>query len=295
VATELLNLSPSMRRDEARRELAAALAGAGIESAELDARIFVCAGLGITHAAFIGEPGLPIGSAAKVIEAYARRRLTHEPVSRILGYRDFWDARFEITSAVLDPRPETETLVDTVLGVLKGRLQEPLWLLDLGVGSGAILAALLHSLPKSFGVGLDVSAEACAVARRNFANLGLTERSSVACGNWTAALRGSFDVIVANPPYIIRNEIGGLAREVRDYDPHLALDGGDDGLAAYRRIIPDLRRLLSPHGYAAVEIGSGQSPDVSEIFRAAGFEGLSITHDLAGHDRVVLAELSAKG
>jgi release factor glutamine methyltransferase len=294
-ARAALEIAASMGREEARRLLARAFAAAAIESPELDARVLLCAALGIDHASLIADPGHPLGERAELVGTFASRRLRREPVSRILGYKEFWGARFSIGSAVLDPRPDTETLVEAVLDQVAGGRGGELRILDLGVGSGAILCALLQALPLSFGVGVDISPEACAIAQGNLARQGLSRRGSILCGDWTSPLRGAFDFIASNPPYVGRGEIAELAPEVRIYDPCIALDGGGDGLFAYRRIIPALAPLLAPEGMAAFEFGCGQRESVANLLRGAGLAEVAIRRDLAGRERVILAKVAGEG
>jgi release factor glutamine methyltransferase len=277
------------RRDEARLGLARALAAAGIDSADLDARVLLCGALGIGHLDLIREPSVPLGERAAILCHFAERRMNREPVSKILGYRDFWDIRIGVSAHVLDPRPDTEILVEAVLSHGASLSQQPLRLLDLGVGSGAILCALLRGFPGSLGLGIDLSPKACVTARENLAALGLLGRGQIACGNWTEALTGQFNVIVSNPPYIPSSEIAGLEREVRDHDPHLSLDGGDDGLVAYRQIIPRLPQLLTVPGLVAFEFGPAQTAPVARMLEAMGFCNIQAICDLAGRERILLA------
>jgi release factor glutamine methyltransferase len=279
---------PAVARSAAQRALARALAEGGIESAEIDARVLLCAALGILHADLVRDPHRPLGQAAATVASFAARRLRREPVSRIIGEREFWEARFKINSAVLDPRPATETLVEAVLDFAVRRPSEKWRILDLGTGSGAILCSLLRSLPGSSGIGVDISPGACVTARDNLAALGLARRGLIICGDWTHALRWPFDVIVSNPPYIMRSHIGRLTAEVRDYDPHLALDGGEDGLAAYREIIPASRDLLAPGGLIALEIGGGQRLGVESLLADAFHAPVEAGLDLDGQWRVVM-------
>jgi release factor glutamine methyltransferase len=280
---------PDLPRGGAQSRASQLFAAAGIESAALDARLLLCAALGIDHAVLVRDPGLPLGAGAERLPGFVSRRLRHEPVSRILGHREFWGLAFKITPAVLDPRADTEILVETVLAAFAARRHEPLRLLDLGTGSGAILAALLTELPSAFGVGLDRSFAACRIARENLASLGLAARGHVVQGSWAGTLRGPFDIIVSNPPYIPAGDLELLARDVRDYDPRAALDGGRDGLEPYRLIIPSLPPLLAPGGFVAFEIGATQGEPVSALLRASGLGAPNIKTDLAGHDRVVFA------
>jgi release factor glutamine methyltransferase len=283
-----IRFDPNSSRSEARRQLTKLLTG--IDNAALDARLLLCAALGIDHTVLIGNPDRPIGAtAAAALAKLARRRLKREPASRVLGRREFWGLEFALSPAVLDPRADTEILVEAVIDELASRREMPLRVLDLGIGSGAILAALLHHFPNGFGVGIDISETACRVARGNLASLGLARRAGIVCGDWASPLRGTFDAIVSNPPYIASRELERLAPEVRDHDPKLALDGGEDGLDAYRIIVPGLAQLAAREGFVALEIGAGQAAGVGQILKSYGFAGWVIRRDLAGHDRVVVA------
>ena len=275
-------------RDAVRR-----LRAAGVDGAEGDARILLLAATGLDRVALIRDPDLPVTpEAALRLEAWLARRADREPVSRILGRRDFWGLGLVVTPDVLDPRPDTETLVAAVLDGLGARRGAPLRLLDLGTGSGAILCALLAELPAATGWALDRSAGACGVARRNLAAHGFAARSLVIRGDWAAALApGAFDAVVSNPPYIESAVIPGLDRDVREHDPLAALDGGPDGLAAYRLLAADLPRLLAPGGIAAFEVGRGQDGDVAGLMRAAGLAGITTHPDLAGIARVVMGRV----
>lgn len=279
-----------MPRGEAQRNLARALAGSGIESAQIDARVLLCAALEIEHAELICESASPLGAAgAEALQAFAMRRLRREPVARITGFREFWRSQFQIGPAVLDPRPETEALIEAVLERAKEHPRKAWRILDLGTGSGAILCSLLLSLPGSFGIGVDISPAACETARANVDSLELSQRGLIVCGNWAQALGGRFDLIVSNPPYVASRELRVLAPEVRDYDPRLALDGGEDGLSAYREIIPRLPELLAPGGLAAVEIGARQKSHVEALMQEALGPEVESHLDLGGRWRVVVA------
>ena len=285
---------PAASIDATRREGVETLRRAGIDQPQLDARLLVGAACGLDHAGLVREGGRRLGEqAGSALAAMLSRRLAREPVSRILGRREFWGLSFAVTPDVLDPRPETEGLVGSVLDALGGRRAAPLRLLDLGTGSGAILAALLHELPEAFGIGLDRSPRACAVAAGNLRALGLGARAGVVCGSWTTSLAGTFDAIVSNPPYIPSRELAGLAAEVRDHDPDVALDGGWDGLDAYRALLPGLCDHLAPGGVAAVECGWDQGDDVATLCREAGLAGVIVYRDLAGHQRVVLGSMQS--
>ena len=274
---------------QALRRATLALAGAGIASPEVDARLLLCAAAGLDRAALIRDPDLPLGSQAEAqFSALLERRLAREPVSRILGFREFWGLNLRLTPDVLDPRPDTETLVEAVLEAVKGRLSHPWRILDLGTGSGAILCALLHDLPDARGWAVDRSASACRVAQSNLAACGLAGRSLVLQGDWGSALAGeSFDIVVSNPPYIETAAIAGLDRDVREHDPLPALDGGADGLAAYRLLTADLPRLLAPDGIAAFEVGQGQDAAALALMADAGLTDLAMRRDLSGIARVV--------
>jgi release factor glutamine methyltransferase len=284
-----LDFVPAQPRGTALGALVRTLRESGIDSPEIDGWVLLCSALGIDHASLVRDPECPLGPGAGRLSAFTARRLRREPVSRIIGHRDFWQARFKIARDVLDPRPETETLVEAVLGYAARHTRKNWRVLDLGTGSGAILCSLLQSLPGSFGVGVDVSPAACAVARGNLAALGLAARGLIVCGSWADALGGCFDIIVSNPPYVASGAIAGLEPEVRDYDPRLALDGGEDGLAAYREIIPALPRLLAPGGVIALELGAGQHHSVISLVREQFKAPVEVKLDLDGHKRVILA------
>jgi release factor glutamine methyltransferase len=220
------------------------------------------------------------------LETLIERRARREPVSHILGVKGFWKVLLRVTPDVLTPRPETETILDVVLPDLPAGRRVSV--LDLGVGSGAILLAILAERSNAVGLGVDVSEEALAVARENAANLGLAGRAALLRGDWTSGLASaSFDLVVSNPPYIPSADIAGLAPEVRDHEPRLALDGGLDGLDAYRQLAPEILRVLKPGGRFAVEIGFDQGPAVMALFAGAGAEGVRLVRDLADRDRVV--------
>jgi release factor glutamine methyltransferase len=283
------DFEPAMARGAGQRSLVRALAKGGIESAQIDARVLLCAALGIEHADLVRNPDCPLGPGAATVASFVARRLKREPVSRIIGHRDFWRARFKIGPAVLDPRHATETLIEAVLDYAARSPRENWRILDLGTGSGAILCSLLQSLPGSVGTGIDISRGACMIARDNLAGLGLAQRGLIVQGDWTRALRGPFDMIVSNPPYVVRGEIARLTPEVRDHDPRLAIDGGEDGLAAYREIIPASRDLLAPGGLIALEVGAGQHPAIESLLTGSFGAPVKVRLDLDGCRRVVLA------
>jgi release factor glutamine methyltransferase len=269
---------------------------AGLETPELDARLLLCHAAGLTHEDLVSrayEALSPEGGAR--LHAFIERRLCHEPVSRITGTREFYGRIFLVETCVLDPRPDTETLIEAALDLVgrkRGR-DQPLRVLDLGTGTGCILLTLLAELPEARGVGIDVSPGALRVARANAERLGLAARASFLRSDWLDGVSGEFDLIVSNPPYIATSEIGRLAREVALHDPHRALDGGPDGLDAYRRIAAGAAKLLAPKGQILLEIGASQARAVADLLRVAGFlvDNESPRLDLAGRPRVVMATL----
>ena len=276
---------------EALAELTVQLRSGGIASARLDARILLahCLGVGVTTV-FSHPERLLDEADLKTLGAVTTRRLRREPVSRILGRREFWSLGFAITADTLDPRPDTETVVEAVLDCTPDR-RSPLRVLDLGAGSGCILLALLSELPAATGIGVDHSPGAVAAAIDNALALGLAERARFIVGDWGKGIDSQFDVIVTNPPYIPDLEIDHLDAEVAVYDPRAALAGGADGLACYRRLAPDLAGLLKPGGVVAVEVGQGQAQAVRQILEAAGLVGIGLRRDLAGTDRCALFSL----
>ena len=288
-ATVAVELSPATPRAKARNGLAALFAHRGIASPDLDARLLVCAACGIDHAGLVRDPDLPLGAAAEALTVLAMRRIAHVPVSRLLGRREFWGLDLAVSPDVLDPRADTEGVVGAVIDAIGGRRHDPFRLLDLGTGSGAILCALLHELPGAFGVGIDRSPGACRVARDNLAALGLASRAGIVCGSWGDAIGARFDIVVSNPPYIPRGDLAGLDPEVRDHDPVAALDGGADGLDAYRALAPRLPDLLQPGGVAAFECGHDQGAPVADLLGRSLTE-VRVLHDLAGLDRVVVGQ-----
>jgi release factor glutamine methyltransferase len=274
----------------ARHALADRFRQAGIDSAETDARLLMARALGIDRAELIanGERALTL-EQTKAIDALAERRLKHEPVARIFGRKEFWSLSLQISPAVLVPRPETETVIEAALdAVVHDALQmERLRILDIGTGSGALLLALLSELPNATGTGTDISTAALDVARGNAERSGLATRCTFVACDIAAGVRGPFDLIVSNPPYVAHGEIASLAPEVRDYDPALALDGGADGLNGYRAIAAQARGLLAPGGMLIVELGMGQEAAVRALFTKAGLTVGAARHDLAGIPRAL--------
>jgi len=277
--------------DAARRELTARFKSSSIESAELDARMLAGAVLGLDLTGLISSANRRLTSGESIrLEDFALRRLGGEPVARILGAREFWGLPLKLSAATLVPRPDTETLVELALDMLRACAapRRRLRIADLGTGSGAILLALLSELPEAVGVGTDISGDALQTAHDNAVDLGLAGRADFIACDYASDLTGTFDLIVSNPPYIRSADIAGLATEVRDFDPPRALDGGTDGLDAYRALIPQAARLLAPQGVLAVEVGQGQHDDVTGLMMAAGLvpQGPAKA-DLAGIRRAV--------
>jgi release factor glutamine methyltransferase len=277
--------------EEARRALTSYLKSDGIESGELDARLLVGHTLGLDFTGMITAAGRRLNpeDARRLVE-FAQRRRAGEPVARILGVKEFWGLSLQLSPATLVPRPDTETVVELGLEACRSQpdLNRQRRIADIGTGSGAILLALLSELPESTGVGTDISIDALRTARDNAVHLGLAPRASFVACNYTAALSGMFDLIVSNPPYIRSADIAGLDREVREYDPRRALDGGVDGFEAYRAIAPEAARLLAPGGTLIVEAGYAQSGPITELMSASGLiSDLPPKADLAGIPRAV--------
>jgi release factor glutamine methyltransferase len=276
-----------LTRAEALQSLRRTLAEAGLETAALDARLLLLAATGISATDLITRPDTPLTpEQAEALAAFTRRRLSHEPVARIIGEREFWGLPFRLSPETLVPRPDTETLVETALDLLPDR-QAPLRLVDFGTGSGCILVALLHELPLAVGLGVDLSYGALVTARANARGNRVGNRCHFALSRWAEAVSGPFDLIVSNPPYIASGVIPTLERDVREHDPPLALDGGPDGLEPYRILLREAERLLSPRGLLVVEIGYDQAEAVSGLAALSGLETLRIAHDLSGNPRCV--------
>ena len=265
---------------------AQSLRAAGIDSAARDARALVAHALGVAanRIVLLGSDPIDV-KAQERLAGYLERRLRHEPVSKITGWRQFWGREFYISKAVLDPRPETET-------VIVEALKHPAaTVLDLGTGSGILAVTLMAEWPKAQALATDISPAALAVAGKNAARYDIGDRLSFAQSNWFEGVQGEFDLIVANPPYIAMEEMAGLDRDVRDFDPHIALTPGGDGLDPYRLIAAAVGRHLSPDGRLIVEIGHQQAADVLQIFQDAGLSSLCCHPDLAGRDRVISARI----
>lgn len=280
---------------EAVQRMAQAFRAAGLETPDLDARVLAAEGAGVSRATVLAAPESSLDAEAqRRIAAMQERRLKREPVSRIIGRRDFRGLTLDISSATLDPRPETETIVDVAMHLVRQRVVpggEAPRVLDLGTGTGAILIALLKELPQATGTGTDIEAEALKVARRNAVRHAVAARGNFFRSDWLTDVKGAFDLIVSNPPYIAGAMIDTLEPEVAVYDPRAALDGGSDGLAAYRAILDGVRRVLVPGGWLLLEIGAGDAERVLKLCRDGGLEPDEprpwLHLDLAGQPRCV--------
>jgi release factor glutamine methyltransferase len=269
--------------------LAARLRAADIETARAEAWLLLAAATGLPRGALMaGALERLSAEQEEKLEALARRRAAREPMAYILGEKEFWSLPFAVAPGVLVPRPESETLVEAALAGFEQRASAPR-ILDLGVGSGCLLLALLSELPQAWGMGVDLSAQALALARENARRLGLAARALLVRGRWGEALAGRFDLIVSNPPYVAAGELAGLAPEVRTFEPALALVAGEDGLDAYRGLAGDCARLLAPGGRAVLEIGRGQGDAVAAILGRAGLAVVERRADLAGTERCLVA------
>jgi release factor glutamine methyltransferase len=279
---------PSRSFGEAVASLTPRLAAAGIAEARREARLLVALAAGVEPATVLGWPERRLDTAAETrLAELAGRRGAREPYARLVGRRQFWSLDFALSPETLDPRPDSETLIEAALERLSDR-RAPLRLLDLGTGSGCLLLALLSELDNAFGIGVDLLPGAAATARRNAASLGLAERAVFAVGHWGKALAGPMDVILANPPYICSESIDSLAPEVARFEPRAALDGGGDGLDAYRALAGETKRLLRPDGIALFELGAGQATAVAALMAEVGLRPEGTRRDLAGIDRVLV-------
>jgi release factor glutamine methyltransferase len=271
------------------RRSAERLAAAGVPSSRLDARLLVAEALGLEPQQVFSRPECPVGDdEAARLEALVVRRAQREPMSHVLGRRGFWTLTLKVTADTLDPRPDTETVVEALLAQL-GERGRPWRLLDLGTGTGCILLALLSELPNATGLGVDKSPAALEVARENALALGLAGRAGFKLGDWGRDIDECFDAITSNPPYIPDVDIAGLEPEVAGFEPRLALAGGGDGLSCYRALAPDVARLLVPGGVAALEVGRGQAAAVTAILGDAGLTLRAVQRDLGGVERCVVA------
>lgn len=286
-------MQPVPTRAVMLRQVRDRLSAGGIDEPEADARALLLEATGLAPLDLITGAGdaLDEGAAAR-LEGLVVRRLAGEPVGRIRGQRLFWGLPIRLSVGTLEPRHDSEALIEEALLRFETRRGQALRVLDLGTGSGCLLLALLSEWPMARGLGIDLSDDAVRTASANAALNGLDGRSIFRTGSWTTAVseaesRAGFDLVISNPPYIPAGEISALAPEVRSHDPRLALDGGPDGLDAYRAIIPALAGLIAPGGGAVLEIGAGQEGDVSALAREAGFSRISTRRDLGGHVRAI--------
>lgn len=280
------------------RAARARLAAGGIDGATLDARLLVEHFSGTSRTDAIADPGREVdANAVAAIDKALERRIAGEPVHRILGFREFYGLRLALSSETLEPRPDTEILVDALLPFVKAvaAREGVCRVLDLGTGTGAIALALLSIEPRAEATATDISGDALATARSNADALGLSDRFTAARSDWFEQISGRYHVIASNPPYIASDEIETLQKEVRAFDPLRALDGGTDGLEAYRIIAAQSADHLEPDGIVAVEIGSTQKADVTRLFEQAGFIRFQALADLGGNDRVLVFTYPQKG
>jgi len=278
---------------EALRRIGSRLAPAGIAEPRREARLLLAAATGLSPAELVAEPKRPLDEAAAGrLAELARRRESREPLSRILGRREFWSLSFALGPETLDPRPDSETLIEAALawlGPRRGRAEGPtLKILDLGTGTGCLLLALLSELPRAEGLGIDAQPGAVAVARANAETLGLGARARFRIGDWGQGIGQRFDVILCNPPYVSAAEIDRLEPEVARFDPWLALSGGSDGLDSYRALALQLPDLLAEEGRAFIELGFGQVAAATRLFEAGGLQAVDCRSDLAGIPRCLI-------
>ena len=264
------------------------LTNAGVEGAIIDSRILASAAFDLSREEILREPNATLKiSDIALFKEMLNRRCAREPVSRIIGMREFRGLEFKVAPSTLDPRPDSETIVEAVFDIAS-EMPHRLRILDLGTGTGCLLLSVLHALPAARGVGTEIDPDAAACAIQNAQALRLSDRAEIVCGNWVEGVDGRFDIIFSNPPYIPSDEIQRLAPEVALYEPVRSLDGGADGLDAYREISELLREFLSPSGRVVFEIGAQQGDAVTAIFCAAGFVGIKNCKDLAGRDRALI-------
>ncbi len=265
------------------------LRAAGVDAPRRDARLLLADAMGVAHPALLDAGShLSVTESARFVDKLVRRE-AREPVARIRGSREFWGMEFALSEATLDPRPDTETLVEAALAAFAAA--PPRRILDLGTGSGCVLCALLREWPDATGVGVDISEAAVTTARRNALHLGLSARADFVVGDWSDAVGARYDLVVSNPPYVRSSDIPALEPEVAAFDPRLALDGGTDGLDAYRRITPLLSRLLARGGVVAMEVGLGQAAEVGDLYSRHGLECVTLRTDLSGIPRAITSRL----
>jgi len=267
------------------------LRAADIDQPRLEGRLLLAHALGLDPAAVIGHPEYMVPDRDSFL-ALVDRRAQGEPMAHLLGRREFWSLNFRVTPDTLDPRPDSETVVEAALAAVGDRRGDALNVLDLGTGTGCLLLAVLSELPQADGIGVELSQAAAAIAQENARRLGLADRCRFVVGDWASALNSRFHLILSNPPYIPNSEIAALQREVARFEPRLALEGGPDGLDSYRRLAVDLPRLLQPDGVAILEVGAGQWGPVADVMRDAGLVVGPPRADLAGVERCVISHCS---
>lgn len=288
--SDTVSLGPDQTRAAALEHITRQFAAAGLDEPRREARALLLAVLSLRPADLLLQPDHQLADFAFALTAAVNRRCAREPLARIIGHKEFYGLDFALNEATLVPRPDTETLVEAVLDHVRARGLEsrPLRILDLGIGSGILLAALLHHLPLARGIGVDLAPEAVDIARENLDRHLGPGRAVIQQGNWLDGLDGPFDIIVSNPPYIVTAEIETLDADVRDYDPRLALDGGNDGLDAYRKLAMDVPAYLAPDGVFGLELGAGQATSVTSLCAQAGLQALECRPDLGGHPRALI-------
>ena len=289
-----MTLTPTTSLNEANAVLRSRLDQAGLPDSHHEARLLLCFCCALETIDLIRSPERALGTHATWLSDCLARRLSGEPITRIIGSRGFWTLDLLVEPNVLDPRADSEVLIEAMLEAFSARRMDALKIVDLGTGSGALLCAALAEFPNATGLGLDRSIEACQSAIKNLARNGLDQRGRIQQADW-ASLSGPFDIIVSNPPYIPSQEIPNLDRAVRDFDPLAALDGGADGLEPYRQIAPLAATCLAPHGRLILEFGATQANDVSAILQQYGIEPLKTYKDLGGHNRAIVGRLAAEG
>ncbi len=268
---------------EALRRGAAHLAAAGVDNPRLDARLLLAHAEGISQAALLGDPGRLVDAAR--YDALLARRAAREPLAYILGIQEFWSLPFQVSPATLIPRADSEAVVEAALAAFPADDSGPV--LDLGTGTGCLLLAVLHERPRAWGIGVDLAPDAARLAARNARALGFADRAFFLAGDWDSALAGRFALVLSNPPYVTVDELAGLQPEVAGWEPRRALDGGADGLAAYRRILARLPMLLAPGGSAVLEVGAGQAGPVAALAGSAGLRLAETQADLGGTIRAL--------
>ena len=281
-------MNEDMRLDECLQQAVAQLVAAGIQSPRRESRLLLGHWLGRDPAALLGVQDEYIDNP-KFYFDLVKRRVNREPMSHLLGYREFWSLSFDVTSSVLDPRPDSETLVESVLKEFPCE-EEKIRILDFGTGTGCLILSVLSERPQATGVGVDVSKDALKIANENAKKMPFVTRVAFLESDWGENLSGLFDCILANPPYIASDDIDGLAPEVARFEPRLALDGGIDGLDCYRALSKDVKRLLAPSGKAFFEIGEGQASEIGDILEAANLRVVRSVADLGAHIRCLIAQ-----